>query len=156
MAAGSYAHNLICSNLTSIISQHLRGSNSRVVGSSQRLYVVGTNTFCYPDLAVVRGAPEFLDSQTQENLLNPVLLVQVVTPTPDGGWGGRFGLYRQLPSLQQYVLLHAPQPYAEWYWRDEQGCWLLADTNAWPGVLELPDIGCQVPLAEVYAGVELF
>ena len=154
VAGVSYAHNLFCANLAFVISQHLYGSNSRVVGSNQRLYVAAANTFCYPDLAVVRGAPEFLD-ETQENLLNPVLLVQVVIPNAQG-WAGRFGLYRQLPGLQQFVLLHSTQPYAEWYWRDKQGRWLLTDTNARPGVLDLPGIGCQVPLAEVYAGVELF
>ena len=70
VAGVSYAHNLVCANLAFVISQHLYGSNSRVVGSNQRLYVAAANTFCYPDLAVVRGAPEFLD-ETQENLLNP-------------------------------------------------------------------------------------
>jgi Uma2 family endonuclease len=154
VAGASYAHNLIGSNLAGAISRHLRGNSSRVVGSTQRMYVAAANTFCYPDLAVVPSAPEFLDEE-QENLLNPVLLMQIVTPTPDGAWSGRFGLYRQLPSLQQYVLLRSPLPYAEWYWRDEQGRWLLTDTNARPGVLELPSIGGEVPLAEVYAGVQL-
>ena len=154
MAGASYAHNLICSNLAAAISQHLRGSSGRVVGSTQRVHVAAPNTFCYPDLAVVSGAPEFLD-ETQETLLNPALLVQIVTPAPNGAWDGRFGLYRQLPSLQQFVLLHSTQAYAEWYWRDEQGRWLLTDTNAQPGVLELPGIGCEVPLAEVYAGVQV-
>lgn len=152
MTGASYAHNLICSNLAAAIGRHLRGSNRRVVGSTQRLYVPEASTFCYPDLAVVPGAPEFLD-EAQENLLNPALLVQIVTPNAEG-WAGRFGLYRQLPGLQQFVLLHSTQPYAEWYWRDEQGRWVLTDTNARPGVLELPGIGGQVPLAEVYAGVE--
>lgn len=153
IAGAGYAPNLICANLAGIIGRRLRGSTSSVVGSNQRLYIGAVNTFCYPNLAVVRGTPEFLD-EAQENLLNPVLLVQIVTPTADG-WAGRFNLYRQLSSLQQFVLLHSPQPYAEWYWRDEQGRWLLTDTNARHGVLELPGIGCQVTLAEVYAGVEL-
>lgn len=153
VVGASHAHNLICANLAAAIGQHLRGSKSCLTGSNQRLYVAGANTFCYPDLAVVHGTPEFLDDQTQENLLNPVLLVQVVTPTPEGAWGGHFHLYRQLPSLHQCVLLHSPLPYAEWYWRDEQGRWLLTDTTARPGVLELPGIGGEVPLDEVYAGV---
>lgn len=100
----------------------------------------------------MRGTPEFLNNETQENLLNPVLLVQIVTPTAEG-WGGRFGLYRQLPGLQQFVLLYSPLPYAEWYWRDEQGRWLLTDTNARPGMLDFNSTGCQVPLSEVYHGL---
>ena len=55
---------------------------------------------------MVCGTPEFLDSQMEEHLLNTVLLVQVVTPSPDGAWSGRFSLYSQLPGLQQLVLLH--------------------------------------------------
>ena len=153
-AAGgaSYAHNLIFANLGAAIGRHLRGSANRVVCSTQRLYVAGANIFCYTDLTVVRGTPEFLDDQTQENLLNPVLLVQIVTPTAQG-WGSRFSLYRHLPGLQQFVLLHSPQPYAEWYWRDEQGRWLFTDTNAQPGILDLSSIDCQLTLAEAYAGV---
>ena len=114
--------------------------------------VAAANTFCYPELAVVQGAPDFLD-EARENLLNPALLVQIVTPASDGAWAGRFGLYRQLSGLRQFVLLHSPQPYAEWYRGDELGRWLLTDTNAQPGIVDLVSIGCQVPLAEVYAGV---
>lgn len=154
VAGTTYAHNLLCANLAAAIGQHLRGTTSSLVGSNQRLCIAASNSFCYPDLAVVHGPPEFLDNQSQDTLLNPALLVQIVTPTPEGTWAGRFDLYRQLPGLQQFVLLHSPLPYAEWYWRDELGRWLLTDTNARPGTLDLSSIGCQVSLTEVYGGCD--
>ena len=67
----------------------------------------------------------------------------------------KFTLYRQVPSLRQYLTLDSVNVHPELHTRDELGRWVLTETRELAAVLDLSSIGCQVPLAEAYAGVEL-
>ena len=154
MAGAGYAHNLICANLTIEIGSQLRGKNCSVVGSDQRLQILSGSAFTYPDLTVVCGKPEFNEGKKPDTLLNPTLLVEVLSPTT-GQYdrSDKFMLYRQVPSLRQYLTLDSQSIRAELYTLDELGRWVLTETRDLAAVLDLASIGCQVPLAEVYAGV---
>lgn len=156
MACASYAHNRICSNLTGELYNQLRGKSCSVVGSDQRLQILNSSAFVYPDLTVVCGKPEFNEDKKSDTLLNPTLLVEVLSPsTSQYDRSDKFMLYRQVPSLRQYLVLDSQTAYAELHSRDELGRWVLTETRDLTAVLDLSSIGCQVPLAEVYAGVAL-
>lgn len=63
-----------------------------------RLRVSGTGLYTYPDVIGVRGERSFLDEQ-QDTLLNPSLLVEVLSPSTEAYDRGRkFELYRALPA----------------------------------------------------------
>ena len=154
MAGAGYAHNLICANLTGEIGSQLRGKGCSVVGSDQRLQIMSGSAFVYPDLTVVCGKPEFNEEKKPDTLLNPTLLVEVLSPTT-GQYdrSDKFMLYRQVPSLRQYLTLDSRSIHAELYTLDELGRWVLTETRDLAAVLDLASIGCLVPLAEAYAGV---
>ncbi|MDO7875025.1 Uma2 family endonuclease [Hymenobacter sp. ASUV-10] len=148
-----YAHNLICANLT-ILHGQLSGKNGTAVGSSQRLQIMSGQAFTYPALAVVCGNPEFRAAEETDTLLNPTLLIEVTyASTTSYDYVDKFMLYRQVPSLQQYLMIDSTTVYAELYTRDELNRWVLTETRDPAAVLDLGSIGCAVPLAEVYAGV---
>lgn len=156
MAGAGYAHNLICANLTGELYSRLRGKGCSVVGSDQRLQIMSGSAFVYPDLTVVCGKPEFNEEQKPDTLLNPTLLVEVLSPTTSQyDRSEKFMLYRQVPSLRQYLTLDAQAIHAELHTRDELGRWVLTETRDLSATLDLSSIACQVPLAEVYAGVTL-
>ena len=154
MAGAGYTHNLVCANLTIEIGSQLRGKNCSVVGSDQRLQILSGSAFTYPDLTVVCGKPEFNEEKKPDTLLNPTLLVEVLSPTT-GQYdrSDKFMLYRQVPSLRQYLTLDSLSVHAELYTLDGLGRWVLTETRDLAAVLDLASIGCQVPLAEAYAGV---
>ena len=154
MAGAGYLHNLICANLTIEIGSQLRGKSCSVVGSDQRLQILSGSAFTYPDLTVVCGKPEFNEEKKPDTLLNPTLLVEVLSPTT-GQYdrSDKFMLYRQVPSLRQYLTLDSLFVHAELYTLDELGRWVLTETSDLAAVLDLASIGCQVPLAEAYTGV---
>jgi Uma2 family endonuclease len=155
MVGASYVHNTICASLTISIGGQLRGKNCSVVGSDQRLQILSGSAFTYPDLTVVCGKPEFNEEKKPDTLLNPTLLVEVLSPsTSQHDRSDKFMLYRQVPSLQQYLMIDSTTAHAELYTRDELGRWIFTETRDLTAVLDLSSIGCQVPLAEVYAGVE--
>lgn len=157
MAGASYAHNRICANMTVALGSQLRGKSCTVVGSNQRLQILSGSAYAYPDVTVVCGKPEFNESRMPETLLNPTLLVEVLSDsTADKDRSEKFMLYRQIPSLQQYLMLDSRTCLAELYTRQPDGNWLFAETRDLTAVLGLGSIDCQVPLAEVYPGLEGF
>ena len=155
MAGASYAHNRICANMTVAIGSQLRGKSCSVVGSDQRLQILSGSAYVYPDVTVVCGKPEFNESRKPETLLNPTLLVEVLSEsTADKDRSEKFMLYRQLPSLQQYLMLDSRTCHAELYTRQPNDYWLFMETRDPAAVLDLSSIACQVLLAEVYQGVQ--
>ena len=154
MAGAKYAHNLICMNLGGEVRSQLRGKSCAVVGNDQRLQILSSRAYVYPDLTVVCGPPEFNENKTLDTLLNPTLLVEVLSPsTGSHDRGEKFMYYRQIPSLRQYLILDAQSVHAELYSLDELGRWVLTETRDLSAVLNLSSVGCQVPLVEAYAGV---
>ncbi|OGX89568.1 hypothetical protein BEN47_06710 [Hymenobacter lapidarius] len=154
MAGASYAHNRICANLTVELGSQLRGRSCAVVGSDQRLQILNGNAYVYPDVTVVCGPPSFNETRKPETLLNPTLLVEVLSEsTADKDRGEKFMLYRQIPSLQQYLMLDSQTQLAELYTRQPNGYWLFMETRDPAAVLDLSSVGCQVPLVDVYEGV---
>ena len=155
MAGASYAHNRICANINGEVHGQLRGKNCSAVGSDQRLQILSGSAYVYPDLTVVCGPPEFNEEKKFDTLLNPTLLVEVLSPsTANNDRGEKFMYYRQIPSLRQYLILDAQSVHAELYALDELGRWVLTETRDLDAVLDLSSIACRVPLAEVYAGVQ--
>ena len=157
MAGAGYDHNLICANLTGELYTQLRGKSCSVVGSDQRLQIMSGSAFVYPDLTVVCGKPEFNEAKKPDTLLNPTLLVEVLSPTTSQyDRSEKFMLYRQVPSLRQYLTLDAQAIHAELHTLDDLGRWVLTETRDLSAVLDLSSIACQVPLAEIYHGLNGF
>ena len=65
----------------------------------------------------------------------------------------KFALYRRLASLQEYLLVDPDERRVESFRRSPQNDWVLHDMSEGT-LLELASIGCSLPLADVFAGVE--
>ncbi len=69
--------------------------------------------------------------------------------------GIKFGHYRQLQSVQEYVLVAQDRPLVERYVRQSDDSWLLTAFSNMSQTFEFGTIIAQVPLADVYRGVTL-
>ena len=155
MAGAEPAHNEINYNLNQVIGPHLRRQNCKGYMGDQRVQVKSQSGYLYPNTVAV-CKPVFSDKAKPSSLTNPVFIAEVLsTSTSDNDRGAKFMLYRQIPSLRQYLILDSESVHAELYSLDELGRWVLTETRDPQAVLDLGSIGCQVPLAEVYVGVEL-
>jgi Uma2 family endonuclease len=154
MAGASPPHVLITSNVTAELNVQLRGRPCRVYSSDLRVKVNDTGLYTYPDVVVVCGDQQFDDEQ-RDTLLNPTLLVEVLSPSTEGyDRGDKFAHYQRLPSLREYVLIAQDRQRIERYVRQGEGPdWLL--TVASQGAVSLLSIGCELRLADVYDKVDL-
>src|SRR5436190_19278746 len=82
MAGGSPAHSLITANVTGEIRNRLKGKPCRVYESNLRIRIPRTTLYTYPDVSVICGDRQFdpLDTR-KETVLNPTLIVEVLSPT---------------------------------------------------------------------------
>lgn len=153
MAGAREGHNLVSTNAVRELSVQLRSRPCRVYGSDMRLGS-GRDDYVYPDVSVVCDSPSFLDL-TRDTLLNPNLIVEVLSPSTEAYDRGRkFELYQSIPSFAEYLLLASDRIHADLYVRQPGGLWLRSSFGELEDVLALDSINCHLKLADLYEKVE--
>ncbi len=152
MPGASRQHNRIAVNLCVLIGNQLVDRDCELYLTDMRVWVPPARMYCYPDLVVVRGEPRFLDGEF-DNLLNPTLIVEILSPSTQAlDRGAKFAGYRLLESLQQYVLIRQDRVGVELYTRHGDA-WDRVELDGPAEILVLDSIGCAIPLADIYAKV---
>jgi len=153
MAGGSPRHNLITANIARAFPKEMPCA---VLSSDQRVHVVEPKggLYTYPDVTVVCGPLE-MHPRWSENLLNPTVLFEVLSPSTEAyDRGAKFAHYRRIPSLREYVLVSQVEPFVEHFERVGER-WTLT-TYAPPAThVTLPSLRVTLALADIYARVEL-
>jgi Uma2 family endonuclease len=154
MSGASEEHNLIAGNVFGLIWQQFRGRPCKVYSGDMRVKVDFSGLYTYPDVVAVCGDAQFEDEQF-DTLLNPLVLVEVLSPSTQGyDRVQKFKLYRQLPSLQEYLIIAQDRLFVEHFARQDDGSWRLTDHHDKSQTLELPSINCRLSLADVYDKVD--
>lgn len=154
MVGGSHRHAVINANLMGRLHSRLAGKPCRPLGSDMRLFIREANMATYPDLAIYCGKPEMLPGR-MDTLLNPTVVVEVLSPsTRQFDRGEKFDFYQRIPSLKQYVLVHQERPVVELFTRTVHGLWQPALLHGLEALLDLVSVGVQLPLADLFDGVE--
>jgi Uma2 family endonuclease len=156
MAGGSYNHGVIAANTIQQIGNKLSGKPCRVVTSDVRIRIARTPLYTYPDASVVCGAPvPDVDDPSGQAITNPRVIFEVLSPSSEVyDRGEKFTRYRQLDSLQEYVLIGQNSPSVETYFRQADGTWLFSAANDPAARIRLRSLQIELSLAELYAGVE--
>jgi Uma2 family endonuclease len=156
MAGARAPHNTLCHRISGLLFSQLDARGCTGYSSDQRVQVMRGNSYLYPDFSALCGEAKFNDAQTPENLLNPTLIIEVLSEsTRNKDRGEKFMLYRQIPSLLQYLMLDSTTVHAELYTRQPNDHWLFMETHDLVAVLDLSSVGCELALARLYQGVEL-
>ncbi len=109
-----------------------------------------TGLYTYPDLSVVSGEPR-LDSDAGDVLLNPVVLVEVLSDSTEAyDRGKRFEHFRTIPSLTLYVLIAQDRHSIDCFTRSADASWNLTSCQGLEGKIMLDAIDSELVPAEVY------
>ncbi len=154
MAGASPNHNRIAGNVYTEFNTGLRGHTCEAFNSDQRLYVKKNGLYTYPDVMAVCGRIEY-DNRNSDAITNPALIVEVLSPsTANYDRGGKFELYRDISSFQEYVLIHQDKVHIEHHRRDEQRRWLLTEYKDVDASLLFESVGISIPLQRIYERVD--
>lgn len=154
MPGANRRHNVIVSNVGTTLNVQLAAKPCEVYPSDMRVRIPRSHRYLYPDVTVVCGEPRFEDERI-DILVNPTVVVEVLSESTERfDRGKKFDTYRQLDSLQVYVLIAQDEPHVYLYTRQTDGGWLFTEATALAAVLPLAPIGCELSLADVYRKVQ--
>ena len=154
MSGASRSHNRITVDVVTQLNNQLMDGECEVFAGEMRVRTSHTISYFYPDIIVVCGEP-FFEDDTFDTLLNPVLVIEVLSPsTAAYDRGEKFEHYKQLASLQEYLLISQDRVRVEHYCRRETQ-WNRNAFQRLEDTLPLTSIECEVPLRTIYRRVML-
>ena len=153
MSGASRAHNLITMNIANQFYTQLVPQGCEVYPGDMRVRIRQPTSYFYPDIVVVCGEPRFEDD-TFDTLLNPVLIVEVLSPsTAAFDRGEKFEYYKQLDSLQEYMLISQNRVHVERYLRRGTQ-WIRTEFRKIDEVTRLLSNRCKLSVRDIYTLVK--
>jgi len=153
MSGATWEHTLIKDNLAREAGNRLKVGPCRVVTSDLRVKVSATGLYTYPDIVIVCEEPQFEDAKF-DTLLNPRVVVEVLSDSTEKyDRGTKFGQYRQIPYVQEYVLVAQNHPLVEMYVRQNDATWVLTVFSDLAQTFAFGSVQVEVPMADIYTGV---
>ena len=147
------AHNDINLNAVGFLRQVLKGTPCKVFGIDLKLQVSPNGNFLYPDLMVTCD-PRDIQSSDSPAMNHPWLIAEVLSDsTAAYDRGRKFELYRTVNTLTHYLLIEQTRPYAELFFKNEQGLWVLQPLQA-GDMIPIDRLGQPWPVASLFEGVD--
>ena len=148
MAGGTPEHARIIANVSALLHNALGPRPCDVFSSDLRIRVRAVNRATYPDASVICGRVEFDPEDPRgHTALNPTVLVEVLSPsTAEYDQGEKLDYYKQIPSLQEVMLVHHDARRVV-VWRHEGAGWRSSESAE---SAELRSIGTRLALADIY------
>ena len=155
MSGGSLAHGTISSNVHLSLGSALRGGRCRAFTGDMAVWTPTLPPYRYPDASVVCGEVEFKHIKGHDALVNPVLIVDVTSPSTVGlDEGPKFVAYQAIATLREYLLVSQDEPRVTHYTRRDVGpAWVRRDVTDMDASLELEAVGCALKVRDIYEGL---
>ena len=153
MSGGTPDHSTVAVNVATELNRLLAPKPCRVFNSDMRLHIQRGGLYTYPDAMVICGKVELV-KRRNDTVTNPILIVEVLSEsTRDYDRGGKFNLYKQIPTLQEYLVVESEHPHVECYRRGGDDQWLVEMIDDPSATVKLASIDSEVTLREVYRKV---
>lgn len=150
MSGGSLNHSLLASTMVALLHRQMPVA-CRTFNSDLRIKVPAARLHTYPDCGVFCAEPQFAGDQ-RDVILNPLLIVEVLSPSTEGyDRGKKFELYRTIASFREYLIVHQDRHHVEHYSRQDDGSWLLREHSGAGDSVDIAYLNAHIPLADLYA-----
>jgi Uma2 family endonuclease len=152
MTGATNRHNRVSINSLVFLANQLKGKTCRPYNSDTKVRIdrAGMKRFYYPDVQVVCKSNDQL-SVFQDQ---PVLIIEVLSlSTRRYDLDEKMAAYLTIPSLECYIALEQHQPIAI-VMRRANGGFLRQTIQGIEATIELPFLGCSLPMREIYDGIE--
>jgi len=156
MAGTTANHSRIQLSWSVALRHRLEGMPCEPFGSDLKVRSSRQRAFRYPDLSVACRPLEFDPRESGElTLLNPRLIIEILSDsTEKQDRDEKFKEYLTIESFREYVLTSQYRPSIETFYRRDDGQWLFNFTRGLDAAVKLQSLGIEVPLREIFAGVE--
>lgn len=156
MSGGSRAHLRNSDNVFFRLRQKLGSGLCQAFTSLLPVKTPTLQPYRYPDATVGCGELIFETIRGVDALVNPVLIVEVLSPTSAlRDREDKFHAYQAIKSFKEYLLIAQDRPHVTHYLRQPDGRWSREDVTDFNTTLKLESIDCVLSLAEIYEDVIL-
>jgi len=154
MAGGNKRHNGISANLVRLLGNQLLEQDCVVYGSDMRVQIASTGKYTYPDVVAVCGE-EIFEDETEDTLLNPMLIVEVLSKSTEAyDRGAKFEYYQTIESFREYILITQEPFRVEQFVRKEKNVWTYFEFRRPDDKVKLNSIDCELLLRDIYHKIE--
>jgi Uma2 family endonuclease len=151
MVGASRRHNRIVTNLVAGLDNQLRERPCNVYSSDMRVKVSSTGLYTYPDVVVTCGE-ELFDDSHNDTLLNPIVIIEVLSESTEAyDRGKKFEQYQQIETLSEYLLVAQDHRRVEQYIRQESNQWLYSTAHDPGDIVKLNSINCELLIEDIYS-----
>ena len=150
MSGASLKHNKIFSNLFRDIAFKIKGKGCRPYGSNLRIHIPKNTLFTYPDISIICGEPDLTDDKF-DTATNPSVLIELLSKsTRNYDKGEKFTLYRDIDSLQEYILVDTEKIYVEKHIRNADNSWQITEYKTLDSSFIITTFSLSFLLKDIY------
>jgi len=155
MSGAKMPHNTISKNLLGTLFTKLKGKKCQPYGSDVRIHIESNTLFAYPDISII--CDEVITRNNDDfNVLNPVVIIEILSQsTKNYDRGEKFKLYRDIPTLKEYILIDSESIHIETFRLNEKNHWELEEYNFVTEELYVKAINEKILIADIYEGVKI-
>ena len=155
MSGGKRQHYLISSNVHYRLRQQLGDGPCRAFTGETPIWTPTLPPYRYPDASVACGELRFQPIHGVDALINPVLIVEVLSPTTASrDFEEKFTAYKAIATFREYLLIAQDAPRVTHYTRQADGDWARAEVSGLDAALTLDSIGGSLSLRDIYEDVK--
>lgn len=155
MAGAGIRHNVIFSNVFIAVGVALKGNKCRPYGSDMRIHIPENTLFTYPDISIICN--DIISSpEDEDTAVQPTVIIEILSPaTKNYDRGEKFMLYRDIKTLQNYILIDSQSIHAEVFSINQNNLWELKEYKHSSDRLIINSIQFSLALHEIYEGTKL-
>jgi Uma2 family endonuclease len=153
MSGASEKHNWMFTNIFLAVGGKLKGKSCYIFGSDMRMTIPQNTLFTYPDISIYCN--KYLHSEFDEDTaISPTVIIEILSPsTKNYDRGKKFNLYKDIPSLKEYIMIDSESVSVEAFYINENKNWELKEHKEITDVLSFVSMGFDVALSDIYEHV---
>jgi len=154
MAGANRNHNRIFHNLSYLLQHQLKGGTCNLMGPDMRVATASLRNYFYPDLVIVCDKPQYLENSF-DTLLNPQVIFEILSDSTERfDRGDKFEEYRNIASLQEYILVSQNKMQIMRFVRQSEDHWDVRFFKDELGEFILGTLKVCLSMKNIYEGVE--
>ncbi len=153
MSGGSPEHSLLGNQIGRLLGNLLVPKGCSVYNSEVQIKVPSMLPYRYGDVSALCGQPIYEDLGNQRLLVNPTLIVEVLSPSTEKyDRDLKFKEYKSIESLRHYLLVSQSEKFVTLYTKHNEKFWFQSEYVEGE-TLKLESLECELSVDEIYQGI---
>jgi Uma2 family endonuclease len=120
-----------------------------------RVHIPENTLFTYPDISIF-CKDITAEGNDNDNFTEPSVIIEILSPsTKNYDRGDKFKLYRDIPTLKEYILVDSESINIEAFRLNEHNHWELEEYKKMEDTLSIQTVQLSLSLSEIYEGIKV-